>query len=102
VVAALVVLAAGAVPALGQDLDFTAVPRVSIGLTNQGAVGAICSSGVLNFSKSGTPAVTVATLVSGTDLRCQDSESTFPIGGGSLTFTSANRSVTGTLGGEFL
>ncbi|HTO13244.1 MAG TPA: hypothetical protein VMQ51_16830, partial [Candidatus Binatia bacterium] len=102
VVLVLVIVAAGAVPAQGQDFDFTAVPRVTIGLTNQGPVGALGSSGLLNFSKTTGPISTTGTLLSGTDDRLQDPEGTFPISGGSLTFFSGNRSVIGTLGDEIL
>src|SRR5438093_3570728 len=95
-----VTLATGALPALGQDFNFTAVPRVSFGLTNRGVVGVLCSAGVLNFSATGAGNVT-ATLQSGTDSRCDDPGS-IPISGGSLTLFSANRSVMRTIGDETL
>src|SRR2546423_25984 len=96
----LTVFTASAIPASGQDFNFTAVPRVSFGLTNRGVVGVLCSAGVLNFSASGAGNVT-ATLQSGTDSRCDDPGS-IPISGGSLTLFSANRSVMGTIGDETL
>jgi hypothetical protein len=78
---------------------------VTVGLTNQGAVGALCSSGLLNFTKGGTPAATTATLQSGSDTPCPPESGvlvpnvTPP---SVLTVFGANRSVTGAIGAEFV
>lgn len=103
-IAALILLAAGAVPAFAQDFSFGAVPRVTVGLTNTGAVGTLCATGLVKLSKSGTAAVTTGTVQPGSsDHLCAPLDSgDVSVEGGALTFSSGNRSVTGTLGEEFV
>ena len=94
---------AGAVPARAQDLDFSAVRRVTLGLTNQGPVGAVCANGLLNFMRSTGPGTVIGTLLSGTDVPCGgDPFEPFSFDTGWLTLFSSNKSIVGTLGGEAL
>ena len=88
-----VTLAAGSVPALGQDFNFTAVPRVTFGLSNQGIRGGVCSTGVVSFGPGGV-------VLGGSDVTCNGVR--VPIEDGSLTIVSANRSVVGVVGGEVI
>jgi hypothetical protein len=47
---ALVIAIMGVLPVNAQDLDFTAVPKITVGLTNQGAIGGLLSNGSLGAS----------------------------------------------------
>jgi hypothetical protein len=101
-IVAVLVFAAGAVPALGQDFDFAAVPRVTLGLTNQGPVGGLCSTGLLNFSRSVGAGAVIGTLLSGNNSFCGDLGSEV-VSGGALSILTGNNSVSGVIGsGEFL
>jgi len=98
---AVLVFAAGAVPALGQDFDFAAVPRVTLGLTNQGPVGGLCSTGLLNFSRSVGAGAIIGTLLSGNNSFCGDLGSEV-VSGGALSILTGNNSVSGVIGSELL
>ena len=102
-VTAIIVLAAGAVPARAQDLDFVAVPKLTLGLTNQGPVGTLCATGLVNFGRSTGPGTVTGTVTSASEVLCGGAPfepSTFTTG--SLTLFTGNKSVVGTLGGETL
>jgi len=101
-IVAVLVFATGAVPALGQDFDFAAVPRVTFGLTNQGPIGGLCSTGLLNFSRSVGAGAVIGTLLSGNTSFCGDLGSEV-VSGGALSILTGNNSVNGVIGsGEFL
>jgi uncharacterized repeat protein (TIGR01451 family) len=86
---ALVVLAA--TPAGAQEFDFTAVPKITIGLTNQGAV---CSSSTVVFGPTGG-------VLGGSTVSC-DGTLAFPINSGSLSVNNTTGDVTGFIGGDFI
>src|SRR2546423_4950430 len=92
----LTVFTASAIPASGQDFNFTAVPRVSFGLTNRGVVGVLCSARVLHFSATGARNVTPP-LQSGPASR-GDHPRAIPLSGGSPTPFSANPNRMGATG----
>src|SRR5438105_8204140 len=58
---ALLVAIVGVRPILAQDFDFTAIPKIVTGLTNQGAVGALSASG----SSSGLLGAATPTALAG-------------------------------------
>ena len=94
---------AGAVPALAQDFDFVAVPRITVGLTNQGPVGTLCATGLVNFARSTGPGTVKGTVTSASEVPCGgDPFEPFTFNTGSLTLFTGNNSVVGTLGGERL
>lgn len=83
-------IAVAAVPARAADFNFGRLAQITLGLTAQGPVGAVCAVGFIDFGPTGS-------VLGGADTRCDDSS--FPITGGGLTLLG-DGSVAGSIGGD--